>query len=173
MPFLNLNLGFWIWLLPVIGGVLAIIIIRQGRQVADNSQGTKQSPLLLNRDGLFKAIHQLKDTASEVIISSLSLSNQKERGIEPHQSSVNQFSAAFDNYKEAHKELECQELIAAEVFHDPINIFRTEIDSCVQNPAPPEKVTNSLVVNINTEENSNKLYDALNEVISKLNEISQ
>ena len=46
----SLNLGFWIWLLPVIGVVLAIIIIRQGRQVTDNLQGTKQPLPNLQRE---------------------------------------------------------------------------------------------------------------------------
>ena len=166
--FITWALSVW----PILTALGGVGILVSGWTIHHNF-GKEAKPILSNRDDLFKAIQQLKETASEVIISSLSLSNIRERGSEPHQSFVNQFPAAFDKYREAQKELECQELIATEIFHDSINIFRTEINSCIQNPAPPEKVTNSLVVNVNTKENSNKLYNALNEVISKINEISQ
>ena len=38
----SLNLGSWIWLLPVIGGVFAIIIIRQGHQKKETGEAGKK-----------------------------------------------------------------------------------------------------------------------------------
>jgi hypothetical protein len=172
-PGIGLIAGFIIIALVVFGWNLFRTPYRQLNEAWALLEIKPKPAQLSNRKELISAIHQLKETAGEVILTSLALRHMDSLGKEPPLSFVTNFSTAFGKYQEAQKELECQELITAEIFHDPINIFRTEIDSCVQTPAPPEKATNSDAVNVNTEENTSKLYDALNKVVSKINEISQ
>ncbi len=136
-------------------------------------KGIKKPPQLSNRKELISAIHQVKEMASNVILTSAVLGEVHKVGKKPPQQFVVGFSNAFDKYQEALKSLEREALIAGEAFHNSINSFSAKITSCVQTPAPPISQPGSTVVCLDNPENANKLNAAMNEVVKEIDEINQ
>lgn len=151
-------------------GIIAILI---GLFAEWRLHKTKEGMQLSNRTELISAIHQVKETANEAIITSNMLSQMHKIGKEPPQQFVVDFSNAFDRYQEALKGLEREALIAGEAFHSPINSFFAKINSCVQNPVRPINQPETTVVLVNPPENTNKLNDAMNEVVKEIDGINQ
>ena len=153
-----------------------IYIVQYVRKVkpSPKRQVAKTSPSQLsNRKELISAIHQVKETANEAITTSNMLSQLHKTGEEPPQRFVTNFANAFDRYQEALKGLEREALIAGEAFHEPINSFFAKVNSCVQNPVGPVTQPGSTVALVNPAENTNKLNDAMNEVVKEIDRINQ
>lgn len=178
-----LNVGvarvvFIVGLLAIIAGLLAEWRGRHGNGSLELNKPESKlvetiQSRLSNRKELISAIHQVKETAGNAILTSAVLGEVHKIGKEPPQQFVADFSNAFDKYREALKSLEREALIAGEVFHSPLNSFFAKINSCVQNPAPPIRQPGSTVVCLDNPENANKLNAAMNEVVKEIDEINQ